>query len=243
MANLDRHGFLWCDDAPAREVDVWARSAGDSEEPEAGLELLDDAERARATSFAFQRDRDRFVRRHVFARRVLAGYLGIDPAAIGIRPSPLGEPQIEPPCGVFYSLSQADDLTVLAVAQGRRLGVDIERLRHIDDALGIAAGLFAAPEVKLMRSVPPASRSSVFLKLWTRKEAVVKTIGGGLSIPLDGFSVLTQAGVAAGQPGDPIWDQPVAFASLVLPRGYVGTVATADGRVAVRYKDAATVSG
>ena len=88
--------------------------------------------------------------------------------------------------------SQADDLTMVAVAQGRRVGVDVERLRHIGDAAEIADALFTPREAELLRSMSPASRSRAFLTLWTRKESLVKAIGGGLSMPLDSFTVLTR---------------------------------------------------
>ena len=115
--------------------------------------MLDEAERAQVGRFRFDRDRVRFVLRRAFARRVLARYLGVHPAAVGIRTSPLGRPELDPSCGLAFNTSHSDGMAVVAVAHGQRVGVDIERVREIDGALDIAEGLFEAREVEWLRSV------------------------------------------------------------------------------------------
>ncbi len=219
------------------DVHVWSDPADETGDIGSGLTLLDDADRARADRFRFERDRARFVLRHAFARRVLGRYLGVEPAAVAIRMSASGKPELRPPCGISFSLSHADDMTVVTVTRGRCVGVDVERLRHIDDAIGIAEGLFAKPEVEMLRSVPLAARSRVFLTLWTRKESFVKALGGGLSIPLDGFAVLAQGDSVVGRPRGPFGALPFTFAQLLKPHGYVGSVTVAGARVAVHHMD------
>ena len=39
--------------------------------------------------------------------------------------------------------------------------------------------------------------SAAFLRYWTRKEAIIKSIGRGLSYPIDGFTLCTNAGESA----------------------------------------------
>jgi 4'-phosphopantetheinyl transferase len=230
----------WCHPRDAGEVHVWSRFVDTADDLAGDLTLLDDAERAQAARFRFERDRRRYVRRHAFARRILACYLGTAPREVGFQRSVKGKPELHPRCEISFNMSQADDMTVVAVAQGRRVGVDVERVRTIDDAMGIADGLFAPWEVELLVSMPPATRSSAFLVLWTRKESLVKAMGGGLSIPLDSFSVLTQAADTSGRPVSRLGELPYAFAPLAVPAGYVGSATVAGSQITVRYMDAAT---
>lgn len=218
---------------------MWSKPVDVTEDLGGNLELLDDAERAQAGRFRFDRDRVRFVLRRAFARRVLARYLGVHPAAVGIRTSLLGRPELDPSCDVAFNTSHSDGMAVVAVAQGQRVGVDIERVREIDDALDIAEGLFAAREVEWLRSVSPGSRSRAFLALWTRKEAVVKALGGGLSIPLDGFTVLADPSRGIGRPGLLRGSQPPVLSDLSEPQGFVGAIALIGPRLTVHHMDEA----
>ncbi len=242
MTGSTRRSSAWIGLEDAGDVHVWSDPADETGDIGGGHTLLDDAERARADRFRFDRDRARFVLRHAFVRRVLGRYLSVEPAAVAIRVSASGKPELRSPCGISFSLSHADDMTVVAVTRGRCVGVDVERLRHIDDAIGVAEGLFAKPEVELLRSVPPASRSQVFLTLWTRKESFVKALGGGLSIPLDGFVVLAQGDTVVGRPRGPLGALPFIFAQLLKPHGYIGSVTVAGTRVAVHHMDPGMVA-
>jgi len=67
--------------------------------------------------------------------------------------------------------------------------VDVEQLRPIDEALQIAEKFFSAPERAELAMVPHAQMPKAFLNCWTRKEAYVKALGDGLSVPLDSFQV------------------------------------------------------
>jgi 4'-phosphopantetheinyl transferase len=79
-------------------------------------------------------------------------------------------------------------LCLLAVTEDVEVGVDVERVRPLDDALTIAKNRFTPAEAAAIDS--PES----FFALWTRKEAVSKCLGWGLSLPFDVFSVAAQPG-------------------------------------------------
>lgn len=219
---------------PARsEVELWWTFTNRMEDDTGAIAVLDADERARAERYRSERDRARFIHRHAFARRILAGYLSVEPAEIPIRVSPRGRPSLGRSSRLHFSTSHADDLAVVAVARGRRVGVDIEHIRPIDGALEIAEGLFANQEIALLRSTSGASRNRVFLELWTRKESFVKAAGGGLSIPLDRFDVVARGGGAVTRSQHPFRLLPFTIAQFVRPDGHVGAVTLAGEHVEI----------
>jgi 4'-phosphopantetheinyl transferase len=70
----------------------------------------------------------------------------------------------------------------------------VELRREVGDLAALAQANFAPDETSAVMVAPPGKRDQAFLEIWTRKEALVKALGGGLSIPLNLFSV------ALGQP-------------------------------------------
>src|SRR5260221_9930127 len=53
----------------------------------------------------------------------------------------------------------------------------------------IASHFFSEEEIAGLAKLPPKLADEAFFGYWTRKEAYVKAHGGGLSIPLRGFTV------------------------------------------------------
>jgi 4'-phosphopantetheinyl transferase len=168
-------------------VDLWFTSLHPLADPDAAMALLDRGERARAERFRFPLDRERYIARHAFLRRTLGWYLGMPPDAVRFTTTELGRPELDVGWGLDFSASHSDGRAVVAVTRGARVGVDIERLRRLDDALDLMEGNLTDREASWLRAASTTSRSRVFLQLWTRKEAVVKAIGTGLSLPLDSF--------------------------------------------------------
>ena len=216
---------------PARgEVQVWLEWIDDA--PTAvGMALLDDDERARAGRFRFERDRRRFVARRAFLRHVLAGYVGVAPRNLRYRTSSNGKPELAGTFGVAFSASHADGLAVVAVAIDGQVGVDVERSRPMADSLDLARRLFSAWERARVEAAPTSMRSEAFLRIWTRKEAYVKFVGTGLSMPLDAFDVLDER-VRLSRPDATT----PRLQALELPNGYVGAVALSGGTVTYRQR-------
>jgi 4'-phosphopantetheinyl transferase len=87
-------------------------------------------------------------------------------------------------------------LGLAAFVLGREVGVDLEELKPVADFAGIAERFFSPAENRALLALPAESRDAAFFTCWTRKEAYIKAVGEGLSIPLDSFDVTLA-------PGDP----------------------------------------
>jgi 4'-phosphopantetheinyl transferase len=164
------------------------------------LSLLSPDERARGERFRFARDRAHFVSGRAELRRRLSGVVGADPRRIEFSYGVAGKPSCAT-SGLEFNLSHSDDLAVLAIAHGANvhLGIDVEVPRpnhdHLDEL--VARRFFAPGEVRGLLALPASERQAAFFRCWTRKEALLKALGGGLSLPLDDFEVTFKAGAPA----------------------------------------------
>lgn len=152
---------------------------------------LSPGESRRGARFLRREDRERFIRSHLALRRILAGTLGCHPAALRFRSEAGGRPELEGPDGerLRFNLSHSGDHALVGISRSAAIGVDIEVIRPLGDAMRIAAAHFHPGEIADLVNTPDADRTTAFFACWTRKEAVVKALGDGLSLPLDRFRV------------------------------------------------------
>jgi len=176
---------------PRDRTDVWCALVDLHAEQLAALALtLSADERSRAERFLLPRDRDRFIATRGLLRAILAAYLGAAPERLRFRYSSKGKPALEAPeAGLEFNLAHSHGLALYAVAWGRPVGVDVERIRTDIGVEEIAARFFSPREAAELRGLPPSERPEAFFRCWTRKEALLKAWGEGLPFGLDRFSV------------------------------------------------------
>ncbi len=123
-------------------LDIWfSQYDPDSSDNEANRELLDSQERRRADHFAREEDRLRFTAQHAALRRVLADYLEVEPTAICFSYGEAGKPLLAAPTEVKleFNLSHTGNLAAIAVTNSGPVGVDLERLRDVENLLSLSA--------------------------------------------------------------------------------------------------------
>jgi 4'-phosphopantetheinyl transferase len=197
------------------------------------MDLLDAREVARAGRFRSPLHQRRYVTRHAFLRRVLGAYLDTAPSAVAISVTPAGRPQLDPAARLDLSTSHDDGLAVVAIVRGTRVGIDVERVRPVDDAADLAATHLTRREVAWLGTWPADRRSWAFLTLWTRKEAVVKLLGTGLSTPLASFDTGIDDARAMSQPSG-LTGPSLRIAPLDGVPSHVGSVAVEAASITVR---------
>lgn len=171
------------------EIHVWLAPLVEDEERTAQfLPLLDREEAARAAGFSHARRRMHFVQAHGIVRRILAEYAGaVDPADLVFTRERHGKPRLVGPAAASrlqFNLSHSRDCCVLAVSDGRSVGIDVERRREVPLALDVARRHFTATEIRMLARLRGCARREGFFALWTRKEAVTKAMGASLAASL-----------------------------------------------------------
>ena len=131
------------------------------------------------------------VRLAFAAGRALIGWL--DRAAHGtsagpdLAAGPHGKPSFRRATPWRFSLSHAAGRVVLAVTSGRELGVDVESSRRPGDYAALSRRAFHPREREWWES--RGSTPADFLRLWTLKEAWLKTGGEGITVELRALDV------------------------------------------------------
>jgi 4'-phosphopantetheinyl transferase len=156
-------------------------------------EVLDTEERARAERYRFEEDRHRSIVARGTVRRLLGRRLGRDPRDLRFVEGPQGKPAL---IGgeLEFNVSHSGDRVAIAIAEGGPIGVDIEvEQPRMTDLVVLARRYFSPGEalaVEKAAEQAPDQAMPLFFTIWTAKEAVIKAVGGGLSIQLASFSVL-----------------------------------------------------
>jgi 4'-phosphopantetheinyl transferase len=149
-------------------------------------------EQERAERYHFPRDCDAFIAARGMLRGILSQYLGRAPESVPFKYGPHGKPRLPHDAGgerLRFNLTHSHGLALCAVAERREVGIDIEHERPELADIAIAERVFSDREVATLRSLPPALQQPAFFACWTRKEAYLKAMGGGLTIPLDRVEV------------------------------------------------------
>lgn len=205
-------------ETPSRRGGVWACSVPCEQVDDADLAILWRTlsldEQVRADRFHFAHDRTVYVVAHALLRTMLANYLA-GPVTFSL--NPWGKPAIDRPDNrLRFSLTHTRALAACALTFDDDLGIDAEARDPSTDPLGVAAQAFAPTERAQLGAAPEADRQDVFLRLWTLKEAFVKAVGRGLSIPLADFAFTLQPLSFKCDPGLGVAVEDWSFRSLAI---------------------------
>ncbi|MEO8459185.1 MAG: 4'-phosphopantetheinyl transferase superfamily protein [Dokdonella sp.] len=186
------------------------------------------------------------VAAHATLGWLLARYVGEDAGPPAIARGPHGKPYVPLLPELEFNLSHSGRCTLIALARGQAVGVDVERSDRCWSVDGIARRYFTASESRALAQVGDGERANAFLSLWTCKEAVLKAIGSGISFGLDRveFALSTNSRVdrlvaTADEAGTPAeWE----VCAIEPSDGYFGAVAWRGPKRSVRTLRAAPMA-
>jgi len=136
---------------------------------------LDRDELARAAKLISPIHQERFIKAHSGLREIVARYIHHDPKTIIFDKTASGKPVLKNFPNIHFNLTHSEDIA-LCVISNTPVGIDVEYLDKNIDYLNIAKRYFSPTEV--------IHNKLDFLKLWTQKEAYLKSRGMGISAGL-----------------------------------------------------------
>jgi len=179
-------------------------------------------ERDKRARFVRAIDADRFLVGRGTLRIEVGRMLGIAPRDVAIEYGDHDKPLVVG--GLPHvNVSHAGDVVLVALTRDTAIGVDVER---IDDRFvepGIIELSFSSQEIRDLAQLPEALRVSAFFHVWACREAVIKAVGAGFSMPRESFDVRV----------DPRLPPLVTATHAPLPAFHLQSIAVAAGHVAM----------
>jgi 4'-phosphopantetheinyl transferase len=170
----------------AGHLHIWLLSAVmNAEERDIYESVLSDDERARSSRYVFEIDRMRSITARGGLRWLLSSYCGVPPDSLRFQQGDYGKPSLHG-ASIHYefNVSHSGDYVLIGITTGVHCGVDIEKSRARISEQSIAERFFCPREIQWLRQTEKG-----FLRLWTLKEAILKAVGHGMSIPLSDVDV------------------------------------------------------
>jgi 4'-phosphopantetheinyl transferase len=165
--------------APPRDLAV---GEPDALSVDQAAQVLDAEESDRLARFLRMEDRMSYLAAHAGARLLLGKLVNRPAKTLRFEPSAHGKPVlVAGPADLDFSLSHARGAVAVAAAC-MPVGVDIEPLREVTDMDSISEIALAPEERKVLWNSPATTRSRLFLRYWTLKEALLKAAGLGFTI-------------------------------------------------------------
>lgn len=170
----------------ANEIHVFSADLETSPFQE-NTDFLSTDECERANRFQFPMHRQRFIAARSLLRAIISLYTDAAPASIVFSYEDKKKPFLKN-VPLNFNLSHSDNMAVFAFTMNHAIGVDIEKIQT-DYHQEVANRFFGEAEKNALLELPESERSRMFYRIWARKEAIVKAVGKGITLPLSSFSV------------------------------------------------------
>jgi len=122
------------------------------------------------------------VKSRILLRLILSAYLNKPPKEISFLYGKNGKPFLKNDIAkIHFNISHSGDHLVILIDSKHQIGIDIEtELRSSEVSLKMAKRFFNQEEYQLLKSLKGKQQSILFNKLWTLKEAFLKSMGKGV---------------------------------------------------------------
>ena len=168
------------------QIDLWLADMDHHVDDLASFRsVLTDEELAKRVGIRLERVRNHSILSRAILRSVLASYLRCDAKDIGIETEPLGKPRLgqrqtdEVDNKINFNVSHSGGVLAIVVNTSGPVGVDIEKIRDVDELNSIASTLFSVDQRAALSRLQAEERLDLFFHYWVHREAVTKALGVG----------------------------------------------------------------
>jgi len=176
-------------------------------------DVLSEREQEKASRMFIQKDKERYVVSKFCLRSILSLCLDSTPQAIEFIFHEFRKPTVK---GIEFNISHTGDYVLIAISP-KAVGIDIEYLNEEFDFKSILDITFSKNEIAFIgeKRVDPKN----FYVMWTRKEALLKASGEGVSDNLHLIECLDE---------QLRWDEVIfKMRTFTIGENYVASIATA----------------
>lgn len=174
-------------------IHIW-RASLDYSESKLNLLMgyLSNEEIERANRFYFGKDRIQYIVRRSILRQIISKYLEIDAKNLIFEYNHFGKPFLVTDSlkhDLKFNMTHSKNMALYCISLQKEVGIDIEYLYREVEFQPIIDRFFSQNEKEFIENIAIDKHKEAFFKIWTRKEAILKAMGKGISHPLDMIDV------------------------------------------------------
>lgn len=151
--------------------------------------FLSDQEKIKARQFANSVHKENYIIAHGLLKILLSSYTSIPPQYIEYSYNEFGKPFLKSNNSFQFNMSHSGEKIAFAIAQDIQIGIDIEYKKNKINVNSIAEMIMSPTEAFLFHQLEEKDKPHSFFDFWTKKEAILKAAGKGLSYPFNKIDV------------------------------------------------------
>ena len=157
-------------------------------------EPLSIQEKTQAKKFINSYLRERYIISHGLLRYLLAFYAKSNPHTIEYSFNQFGKPFLKNnSSNLQFNMSHSKDYAAYILALDCQVGIDIEQKDKDMDVQELSSLVLTKEEAIIFNELNSAEKLDTFYEVWTKKEAILKAFGQGLSHPMTSIEVMNVA--------------------------------------------------
>ena len=152
--------------------------------------MLSTTEQKKALSYKFTVHKSYYTIRTALLRTIISKYCDLKIMDIDIGLGPFGKPYLKnSSVDLHFNVSHSENFTYIAMTKSGEIGIDLECAHERQDLDSLARYVLHENEYCTFKSIVYSEQLMYFYRIWSLKEAIVKSVGIGLNYPLSKIQI------------------------------------------------------